>query len=407
MIELGIGGNFDIKAAYNRVLQAYALARKAGSELIPAVNGSSGIDQITQYQEGVGQSSTETFSLGAAASYELDLWGRIRANTLAAELDGRKADLAVQTAKIAVSAQIATAWYQLVEQQLQLDLLNRQIGINDQYVELVTARFQGGQATAADLFQQRQVLEAARGDRFKVLAQIDVLRNQIAVLTGVAPGRLQFKDAFRFPKVPVLPDTGLSADLLKRRPDIQQAYLALQAADVRIAAAVADRLPRISLSAGIDTKAPDLQDFFNNWMATLAGNLVIPVIDGGRRVAEVERTEAVSAEALNQYGQKVVTALAEVENSLAQESRQHERLASLEKQLRSLDEANQQIRRRYVYGAIDFLRVLSSLINLQSLERSLLQAERELIEYRINLYRALAGGWDNAVIDSGAKEDHG
>jgi NodT family efflux transporter outer membrane factor (OMF) lipoprotein len=407
LVDKALSDNFDIKVAYYRVKQSYAIARKAGSELIPAVNGSAGLERITQYQEGIGQSRSEIFSIGVAASYELDLWGRIRANTLAAELDGASAVLAMQTAKITVSAQIASVWYQLVEQQLQLRLLNRQIEINEQYVELVTVRFEGGQATAADLFQQRQVLDSALGDRFKVLAQIQVLKNQIAVLTGEAPGKLDFNGHYEFPKLPVLPSTGLTADLLKRRPDIQQSYLALQAADVRIAAAVADRLPRISLSASIDTKAPDLQDFFNNWMATLAGNLVIPIIDGGRRVAEVERTEAVSAESLNEYGKKIVTAIEEVENSLVQESRQHERLDSLKKQLHSLDEANKQIRQRYLYGTIDFLRVLTSLTNLQSLERSFIQAELELIKYRIDLYRALAGGWDSLPIDSESDKENG
>ncbi|MGR9046567.1 MAG: TolC family protein, partial [Gammaproteobacteria bacterium] len=164
-------------------------------------------------------------------------------------------------------------------------------------------------------------------------------------------------------------------------------------ADLRIAAAIADRFPKISLSAGIDTTAPDLQDFFNNWMATLAGNLVIPLIDGGRRIAEVDRNEALTDEALNNYGQRILLSLEEVENALAQESQQHKRLESLERQLRFLDQANSQIRMRYIYGAIDFLRVLSSQISQQSLQRSVIQAERELIDFRINLYRSLAGDW--------------
>lgn len=396
LIDTALIQNQDLRATFKRLEQAQAIAKKAGSELIPAVNGSSGIERVMLENANQGHSTSDTFTLGLAASYEIDLWGRIRATTRAAELDMQNAALDIQTAAIALSAQIATSWYQLIEQQRQLDLLNRQITTNEQYVDLVMARFKGGQGTAADVFQQKQVLEAVHGDKYLVLAAIDVLKNQLAVLTGIAPGLLEVPLSTRFPELQAVPDTGLPADLLQQRPDIKQAYLRIQAADLRVAAAVADRFPKLSLSTGINTSAPDLQDFFNNWMATLAGNLVVPIIDGGRRVAEVDRTKAVTAESLDLYGQKILTALQEVENALAQETQQHQRVDSLHQQLRYSSDANKQIRMRYGYGGIDFLRVLTSLINLQSLERSLITAERQLIEYRINLYRALAGAWELA-----------
>jgi outer membrane protein TolC len=183
--------------------------------------------------------------------------------------------------------------------------------------------------------------------------------------------------------------------------------LSIQAADLRVAAAIADRFPKVSLSTSINTSAPDLQDFFNNWLATLAGNLVVPIIDGGRRVAEVDRNKAVTAENLDLYGQKILNALQEVDNALAQEYQQHKRVDSLQKQLRYSSDANSQIRMRYGYGGIDFLRILTSLINLQSLERSMIRAERELIEYRINLYRSLAGGWELKKPETERSATHG
>lgn len=393
LIEQALQQNLDLRATFRRLEQAQAIARKAGAELIPALNGSSTIERTILDQADTGHSIIDTFGIGLAASYELDLWGRIRATTRAAELDSQTAALDIQTAAIALSAQIASTWYQLIEQYRQLDLLNRQIGTNQQYVDLVMARFTGGQGTAADVFQQKQVLEAVHGDKYLVLAAIGVLKNQLGVLTGTAPGIFNAPMANDFPGLPGLPDTGLTADLLQRRPDIRQAYLRVQAADLRVAAAIADRLPKLSLATSINTSAPDLQDFFNNWLATLAGNLVLPIIDGGRRIAEVDRNKAITAESLDLYGQKILTALQEVENALVQESQQRKRVDSLLQQLRYSGEANKQIRMRYGYGGIDFLRVLTSLINLQSLERSMIRAERELIEYRINLHRALAGGW--------------
>ncbi|MGR9073675.1 MAG: efflux transporter outer membrane subunit [Gammaproteobacteria bacterium] len=393
LIDIALAGNLDLGAAFDRLDQARAFARKAGSELIPEINGSAEASRIYDNPPATGTVVTDNFSMGLVASYELDLWGRIRAGKYAAERDAKAAEQDIRAAAITLTAEIASKWYQLVAQHRQLDLLNDQIEANRQTVELVSARFKGGQATAADLFQQSQILEAAVGDRYSVLSNIEVLKNQLSILTGRAPGAVSLDENADFPEIPPLPDTGLSADLIRRRPDIKSAFYRLQSADLRIAAAVADRFPRLSLSASIDTSAPDLQDFFNNWMATLAGNLLIPLVDGGRRVAEVDRNRAIAAEALNLYGQSVLQSLQEVENALAQEARQHERLESLEKQLRYLDDANTQIRLRYIYGAMDFLRVITSIISLQNLQRSLISAQQQLIDYRINLYRSLAGGW--------------
>ncbi len=407
LIDTALVKNQDLRATFMRLEQAQAIAKKAGAELIPALNGSSNITRASLDQPSSGQSSTDTFTMGLAASYELDLWGRIRATTKAAQLDSQTAALDIHTAAIALSAQIASSWFQLIEQYRQLDLLNRQIATNEQYVDLVMARFKGGQGTAADVFQQKQVLEAVHGDKYLVLATIDVLKNQLAVLTGTAPGLFEAVVVDSFPLLTELPRTGLTADLIQRRPDIQQRYLQIQAADLRVAAAIADRFPKVSLSTGINTSAPDLQDFFNNWLATLAGNLVVPIIDGGRRVAEVDRNKAVTAENLDLYGQKILIALQEVDNALAQEYQQHKRVDSLHKQLRYSSEANSQIRMRFGYGGIDFLRVLTSLTNLQSLERSMIRAERELIEYRINLYRSLAGGWELKKPETDRRVIHG
>ena len=393
LIGTALQQNLDLRVTFNRLEQAKAVARKTGSELIPAISGNSGINRIVDSSTTSQDATRDNFNLGLAASYELDLWGRIRAGTQAAELDMAASELDIQTAAIALTAEIASTWYQLIEQYKQLALLNQQIETNTQNVDIVAARFRGGQASVADLFQQSQVLEAVKGNKYTVIAAIDVLKNRLAILTGQAPTALTLDHFDRFPELPPLPATGLTAELIQRRPDIQSAYKRLQAADLRIAAAIADRFPKISLSGSLDATAPDLQDFFNNWMATLAGNLVIPLIDGGRRIAEVDRNKALTEEALNRYGQQILTSLEEVENALSQERQQHKRLDSLKKQLRYLNEANNQIRMRYIYGAIDFLRVLTSQVNQQSLQRTVIQAERELIAFRIALYRSLAGGW--------------
>ena len=392
LVEKALDQNLDLRATFDRLEQAKSIATRTGAELIPSINGLSGINNVNRNGPDL-TSSMNDFSLALAASYEVDLWGRIRAGLKAAELDVQSAEQDIHTAAIALTAEIAGIWYQLTEQQKLYSLLSEQIKINEQYADLVNVRFRGGQATAADVYQQMQLLEGVIGDRFAVMAFISVLQNQLAVLSGQAPGQFKIKASEEFPDINGLPTTGLTSEFIQRRPDIKKAYFRLQAADLRVASAVADRFPKISLAAGITTTAPDLQSFFNNWMSTLAGNLVIPIIDGSRRFAEVDRNKALTAEAFNLYGQRILQSIKEVENALAQETQQHQRLESLEKQLKYLTDANADISIRSAYGAFDFLRILSTLNSLQSMQRTMLRAKKELVDYRINLYRSLAGGW--------------
>jgi NodT family efflux transporter outer membrane factor (OMF) lipoprotein len=386
LCQQALAENFSLRAAFNRLEQAKALAKKTGAELIPQVNGN------VLGSGAVGDSARNNdFALGLAASYELDLWGRIRSATNAAKLDVNAAEEDVISAAISLTAEITTTWYRLVEQRQQLKLLDRQIEINRNNVALVTVRFRGAQATAADVFQQQQLLESVLGNRYTVVSTLAVLENQLAVLTGKSPGTINLANLETFPRLPPLPDTGLSLDLMQRRPDIRKAYFAVQAADQRIASAIADRFPKLSLSASVEANSPDLQSLLNNWLATVAGNMVLPIIDGRRRVAEVERNQAISAEALNNYATLLLNALQEVENALVQERQQRLLVTNLETQVQLARQASALIRLRYINGAIDFLRVLSALLSQQSLERSLLQAQVQLIEYRIDLYRALAG----------------
>ncbi|NOQ65442.1 MAG: efflux transporter outer membrane subunit [Methyloprofundus sp.] len=388
LIELALANNFTLAATFDRLRLAEALSQINHSELIPSVSAVFGGRQ--NYSN---LSDSSQFSLGLVASYEVDLWGRIRAQNQAANLDVRVAQENIGTAAISLSAEVAIAWYRLIEQRSQLALLNQQIATNQDNVDITIARFAGAQSTAADLFQQQQTLEARKGDRYHVLANIKVLEHQLAILTGNTPEVFTLPDNHQLPALPDQPKTGLGIALLQRRPDIRLAYFKVQAADQRVASAIADRYPKLSLSANVDTLAPNLQSLFNNWIATLAGNLLLPIIDGGRRVAEVDRNKALAAESLNIYAATTLEAIKEVEDTLSQEQQQRQLVTSLDEQYTLSKLANEQIRLRYMYGSMDFLRLLTVQINLQSLDRNRLAARRQLIEYRISLYRALAGGW--------------
>ncbi|MCK5866298.1 MAG: TolC family protein, partial [Marinobacter adhaerens] len=154
-----------------------------------------------------------------------------------------------------------------------------------------------------------------------------------------------------------------------------------------------DRFPRLSLTAGVDTSGAHTRDLFDNWLATLAANLAAPIIDGGLRKAEVDRTRAVASEALHTYGQTILDALGEVEDALAQEQHQRDFIASLDKQLTLAGQVIERVRDRYLQGTMDYQRVLDALLSQQTLQCSLLTARRDLVQDRIDLCRALGTGW--------------
>lgn len=394
LIDQSLGGNLELKAAWDRLDQAGAVARQAGAALQPSLNITGDASRRRVSGKNIKTTYLSDFSLGLVASYEVDLWGRIRSTADAAGFDLQASRQDIDTTAVALSAEVANTWYRLTEQQAQLDLLDQQIETNKKYLELVTLRFQRGKAIAIDVVQQQQQLEATQGERKLTESQKKVLEHQLSILLGVSPGGKSKWDKGKLPELPALPDTGLPLKLLGRRPDVQAAHLRLAGANSRVAAAIADRFPRLGISVTAETSAEKVRNLFDNWLASLAANMVAPILDGDRRKSEVDRTRAVSSERLHAYGQVVLEAIKEVEDALVREQKQREYLASLKLQLDLSSKVIEQTRQRYARGAMDYLRVLDALQSHQRLERTYLLARRQLVEYRIALYRALAGGWD-------------
>ncbi|BCR06462.1 membrane protein [Desulfuromonas versatilis] len=395
LIERALAGNLSLQSAWDRLDQARALARRAGADLYPSLDAEASVSHL-RLREGGETSSSDELGLGLVAGYELDLWGRIRSSREAALLDARASADDLQTAALTLSAQVAATWYQLVEQYGQLELLEAQRALNQQVLELVTLQFRTGQAGIADVLQQRQLVESNRGERAQAEARAGLLEHQLAILLGSAPGEPVAPRQSGLLELPSLPATGLPAELVQRRPDLRGAWHRVLASDRNLAAAIAERFPRLSLTAQLSTSGGKASDLFNDWLTSLAGNLIGPLVDGGFRRAEIDRARALAAEDLHTYGQAVLDAFGEVEDALLQERRQRELIASLDRQLELAATVIERVRDRYTKGAVDYQRVLDALLSHQQLQRTRLSAQRELIQNRIDLYRALGGGWELA-----------
>ncbi|MBD3335425.1 MAG: TolC family protein, partial [Candidatus Eisenbacteria bacterium] len=225
-------------------------------------------------------------------------------------------------------------------------------------------------------------------------SRIHVLEHRLAVLLGRAPQEPTQYAPNKLPALPPVPETGLPMDLVRRRPDIRAAYRRLQAADRDLAAAISNQYPRLSLNASVSTAEDDSGNLFESWAHSFAANLLAPIFYGGQLRAEVDRNEALKQQRLYEYGQATLVAFQEVEDALIQEEKQRERIRSLEEQAHYAEQSYERLRNEYFNGVSNYIDVLTALTDYQELRRELLSAQLVLLEFRIALYRALAGGFE-------------
>ncbi len=392
VIDTALAGNLNLLAAHDRLVQADAVARKAGAAKYPELDGRGLARETWTSREET--DSTTNLTLGLAASYEVDLWGRVRSRAEAAVLDADAREADLQTVAITLTSEIGSIWYQIAEIRKEQELVIEQRSLNEKILEIISAQFRAGQVGVADVMQQKQLIERNNGELIVLKVRLHNLEQRLAILLGVMPGRGNLPVPDDLVELPPLPKTGLPGDLLVRRPDIRSAYLSLLASDQRVAEAVASKFPTLSLSADISTGGEQASDIFNNWISSLAANLIGPIFDGGFRQAEVERTQARASESFHQYGQTVLEAIGEVEIALILEKEQKLLIENLRIRLDLAQATVERVGDRYRQGAQDYQRVLTALLSFQGLQTELLRARQELIDYRIGLYRSLGGRID-------------
>jgi len=397
LVEEALKGSFQLKGAWARLRQARALSKSVGAARLPTFTvgaGASYSGQPTQF----GSVQSTSLDVSGGVSYELDLWKRLDSNAKAASFTTLARRDQVDAMAISIASQIAETWFSLLFERAQRKLLTAQVKTNKTFLELVEFRFKQGLVTALDVFQQRQQLVATEAQLVSVVAREAQAENALAVLVGKPPRSLTLPGADALPKLPPLPNTGMPADLLVRRPDIRAQHRSLVAADYNVAVAVANRLPGLSLSGqgGWRRQASTLggmSQVLTEPFYILGANISAILFDWGRNKAEVERQKGIVEEALHGFGHALLVAISEVENALVLERQQLKLIENLKLQVDLAEKTVTQSRSRYQAGLVDFLRVLTALQNKQRLEIQILAAERQLLSHRVQLCRALGGTW--------------
>ena len=343
--------------AGTRIVDAIAPANR--DELIEVLS-----DPFTLYQAGFD------------ASWELDLWGRVRRSVEAADAQVRATAADLREMQATVLADLARDYFELRGVQNRLRLARADLKAGEELLELVEAQAKGGLTDELDVERQRAQLADRRARLPQLMEQQAQLANRLALLAGERPGALQAElaDAGRAPDPSVLPDLepGVPSELARRRPDIQAAQERLHAATAEIGIAVADLYPRITLGATFGFES-FRDDRFGEWGSrqwSVGPSLTLPLFDRGRRRATVTLRELQQQEAAVAYQRTVLQAWHEVDGALTAYTAQRQRNAELARKEQSSQAAYDLAQARYRNGSTDFLVALRAW-------RVLLQARQE------------------------------
>ncbi len=387
--------NLELEAARARLERALAAVDTAEAARWPVV----GLEAAGGRQRQLtllGPQTANSYRLSAAAAFEIDLWGKLEARKQAAVEDSLALADDLSAMRVSLGATLVDLYYLAVEARAQVDLIDQAALHAANSLELTKRRYREGLVPLLDVHQAHQNLARIKAQRPDHEARLVQARNALAVLLGRYPGHDGVEQ--EPPSLPSPPDifaADLPARLLTNRPDIRAAQRRLQAADARIAAAVADRFPSFSLGAAYGGASTDLAALLSpgNILWNVLLNAAQPLLDGGRREAQIRISKAEFEELLARYHQTVLQAFAEVEDALTNNDATARRIALLQDQHTAVERTLATALWRYRHGLNDYLPVLQAQTALLDTEAALLTARRRILADRVQLARALGGGF--------------
>ncbi len=395
--------NPDVFAAHARLAAAAIQADIAGADLYPSLDAGFGWNRQRQNFIGFpipgsgGSVLSQTFTsygVNLNTSWELDLWGRIKAGEDAAVSEFSASMQDLRALQQSLAGQAAKAWFALLEAQHQLTLTNTTVqsfAVTERQVE---SRFQRGIRSSLDLRLARTNLATAKAQQELWRESLDRARRQLQILQGQYPDGETVEDK-QMPVITGPAPAGLPAQLMQRRPDLAAAELRLVAAGHRTEAAKAALYPRISLTGSAGTSTAELEDLVDTdfFVWSLAANLTQPIFQGGRLRNEINLSVVREDQALAELANLALRAYGEVESALAAEQYLATRESLLAEASKESIAARDLSEDRYRKGLEDFITVLSAQRSALNLESQWLGIKRQRLDLRVDLHLALGGGF--------------
>jgi outer membrane protein, multidrug efflux system len=408
LIREALTNSYDIEIAAARVLQAEALARATRSQYFPTISAGGNLvtSRISEkgaasVPDGVDAQREYGDVFVAMAAYEVDLWGRIRRANEASRARLLATAEAQRTVRQTLVSQVATAYLELLELDLELEIAQRSYVGRTNSLELTISRETGGVAQLQDVHQARILVLASDAAITDTLRRIEQKENELSILLGRNPGRIERSTPLSQQNLRAEVPAGLPSSLLERRPDIRAAEQELMAANADIGEARAAFYPQISLTGFFGHQTVALSDLFTG--ATRAWqfgpSISVPLFTGGRLRANLKFAEARFQELVANYRQTVQRAFREVSDGLIEYQRSREYREKLERKAEANRGATELAHVRYEGGVTSYLEVLYNEQESFDADLDVAVARRNELLSVVQLYRALGGGWQDTNLE--------
>ena len=398
LIHEALQNDYDLQTAAQRVELARNLVGVERSPLFPqvgyeadAARGKNTLFSTVSPGSGTGNA----FLAALNASWEIDIWGRIRRSTEAARAELFASEAFRRGVWLSLVSSVAQAYFELRELDLELEIAQHTVASFQDTQRLFDRQYRGGVASRLEPLRAEAALAQAAAAIPSLEARIVAKENELSVLLGRQPGPIPRGAALVDQTVPPEVPAGLPASLLERRPDLVESEQTLAAANARVGVAIADFLPRIGLTAVYGSVSPELHNLLEK--GTLAWSVAAqaagPIFQGGRLYYGYRAAKAQWEAARLQYDQSVLIALGEVSNTLVARQKFAEVRDQEARQVDALRESVRLSTVRYLGGLSSYIEVLDAQLQLFPAENALAQAERDLLLTTVQLYKALGGGW--------------
>ncbi|AOX99451.1 efflux transporter outer membrane subunit [Jeongeupia sp. USM3] len=402
LIETARSNNQNLAIASARVDQARAVLGINSAAQLPRVDlGAGGARQKTSEKGSQAVLGTyNDYQVAGSASWEIDLWGKLANQTEAARRNYLATAYNRDGVEISLEAEVAQTYFNLRALDSQLSISQDTVKSREETYALQTKRFKGGLISELDVRQAESELDIARAAVPDLVSAIATTEGALGVLIGADPKAIiesapqrgkSIQDLGNPPAIPA----GLPSDLLLRRPDIQSAEASLIGARASVEAARAAYFPTISLTGLLGVQSLSFSDLFTGAAKTwsFAGNLAMPLFDGGLTAAQVDQARAVEKQALANYRLTVQQSFADVRGALVANGESNKRTRAQADRVVALQRQYKLANLRYDNGYSSYLEVLDTERNLFNARLALVDAQLNEVNSRVALYKAVGGGW--------------
>ena len=391
-------GNLDLRQAQARLREARARRGLAEAGLFPTLTAKGSVSQTgSSEQAGIG-GTAEFFSNKVDASWEIDVFGKLRRGIEAADATLQASEVDLKDVLISLYAETALNYVNLRSFQARLAITETQLVAQQNTLQLTEWRFQAGLTTQLDIDQARLNVESTRATLPVLRSGLEQAQHQLAVLLGQSPGALKplLNSVQAIPVAPSVISLGLPADLLRQRPDVRRAERKLAAQTAQIGVAQAARYPNFTLTGFIGVESLAAANLYSASAKAfqMAVNGALILFDAGRLRRNIDIQTALQEQALALYEATLLQAQRDVENALVAWIQEQERRDNLHLAVIAGESALQLAESQYVAGTIDFLRVLDTQRSLLTVQNQLASSKAEVAANVIRLYKALGGGWE-------------